>query len=468
MSEPDFQNLPTRLGVYTLTELLGSHSISDFYLATQSHMERGVVVQVLRPGSDKTVVDYFLRMVRAKSAAELPRVSRVLESMMSGNVWFLTHERPEGRSLAEMARDGVQLSVKQVCRLISAAAELYNAAHGRDIAMGPLHPDSIYVHGEDDVHFLSPVLPGKEEATSLHVQMVGLADALEPVLPHNVPGQTRVATLVQWIREGYEGEHLDWNAVGSTAAIICEQVTPLLNRDAVQHMSSRTVALKVESIRARRQMRRNIILGSVGALVVLAMAGLGVLCAPGAGGSLPARDNGYVYCLAEDGQTTVRVMDRPVSIREYQRFLAEFEDPNMGINRRNAINRGVPADCGAHTPADWLAQQQAAEKHAEWQGMKLSLDSPVRGVSWWDAVAYANYAGGGLPPAAMLEAVRGEVGGEPRAEEWTATQTPAGAVYPAGRVVLPAAGQETFLETDDKARSVRRSFRITLPVSTTD
>ncbi len=468
MSEPDFQNLPTRLGVYTLTELLGSHGISDLYLATQSHMERGVVVQVLRPGSDKAAVDYFLRMVRAKSAAELPGVCRVLESMMSGNVWFLTHEQPDGSSLAQLARDGRRLSVQQSCRIIRAASELYSEAQGKQLCMGALRADSIFVHGEEGVHFLSPVLPGDAEASELHEQMVGLAAALEPVLPMDVPGQTRVATLVQWIREGYEGEHLDWSAVGSTADIIREQTAPLLARGTAQHTNSRTVALKMESLRARRKARRIIIRSSVGALVVLAMAGIGALCAPEVGESLPVREKGYVYCMAEDGQSTVRVMERPVSIREYQRFLAAFEDPNLSINRRNAINRGVPTDCAAHTPADWLAQQKAAEMGEAWQGMKLSPKSPVRGISLWDAVAYANYAGGALPDAPMLEAVRAEVGTEAEVEEWTTTEISGGAVYPTGRVVLPVAGQQAYLETNDKTRSLKRGFRITLPVSKTD
>ena len=60
MSAPNFENLPTRLGEYMLTELLGRDTLTNLYLATQSHVERGVVLQVLHPDSPQQAVDYFL------------------------------------------------------------------------------------------------------------------------------------------------------------------------------------------------------------------------------------------------------------------------------------------------------------------------------------------------------------------------------------------------------------------------
>lgn len=467
MSEPDFENLPTRLGVYTLTELLGNHPLTDLYLATQSHVERGVVVQVLRPGCEKKDVDYFLRAVRAKSAAELPNVSKVLESMMSGNIWFLTHEQPKGRSLAQMARDGVHLSTMQICRVISAAARLYDTAAERNIGMSPLRADSIFVHTEENVCFLSPVLPSEYDASALHDQMVALADALTPVLPENMPGQTRVNTLVHWIRDGYEGEHLDWVALGATADSIGQQIAPLLTRSSVENLNSRTVALKVESKRARRKQRRAFISSSVSALVVLAMGALGFVFAPGRGDSLAAYENGFVYCREGGSKDEVlRVQDRPITIREYQKFLVVYDDiVNTGPTRRSAINRGVPANCADHTPAEWSAQVQAAATGAEWHGEKLSASSPVRGVSYWDALAYANYANARLISAPLLEAVRGEIKTTELPEEWTTTQTEAGHIYAAGHVVLPAGAGSPLVESDPRARNPRRSFRIAFPVS---
>lgn len=464
MSQPDFENLPTRLGVYTLTELLGRHSITELYLATQSHVERGVVVQVLRPGSDKHTVDFFLQMGRAKSAAELPHVSHVLESMMSGNIWFLTHEQPEGTSLVQMARAGKHLSTAQACKIIAAASELYAAAQDKNVCMGFLRADSIFVHGEE-VRFLSPALPGESSPEQLPEQMKALANALEAVLPQNEAGQTRVATLVNWIRDGYEGSYLDWVSTGATASGILEQTAPLLTREEVSGFSSRTVALRVEHKRARRKLHRTIRRCIVAALCVLAAGGLGICLAPGSAESLPMVEGGYVYCAA--GKKAVRVAARPVSIREYGIFLRDYSDPGLGVTRRNNINRGIPAEFAAHTPAGWQEQLMAVDNGSRWQGEKITADSPVRGVSYWDALAYANYAGAQLPDAPLLEAVWALAEPNGLAEEWTTTTTEADCVYEAGRIVLYARSTHPVCETTDSARCLRRGFRVVFPVQKT-
>lgn len=465
MSQPDFENLPTRLGVYTLTERLGQHELTDLYLATQSHVERGVVVQVLHADSSKAEVDYFLRMVRAKGGAELPGVSQVLESMLSGNIWFLTHEQPRGRSLVQMAHDGVHLSTRQACSVISAASRLYSAAAENGLATEPLGADSIFVHGEDKVRFLSPVLPGEHDATREPACMQALAEALMPVLPQNVAGQTRVATLVSWLHDGYEGNYLDWETIGLSAAAIDEQTAPLLTRNSVENLSTRAISQKFEHKRARRQMRRSIISSSISVLVVLAMAGLGVLLAPSKGEKLPERDGGLVY--VREGKNTVRVSEKPVSIDDYRRFLLVYEDiAGTSQAQRAAIVRGIPENCRSFTPLEWKEQLQAAERGTAWRGERLTGASPVRGVSYWGAQAYANYKSAILPSAPMLRVVRQAVPELTVPSEWTTTIMPAGALYEQGWVVLPPTGREwPDVMPDRSACHVNFGFRLAYPLS---
>lgn len=469
MAQPDFNNLPTRLGVYTLIERLGHHELTDLYLATQTHMERGVVVQVLHPESDKQAVDYFLRMVRAKGAAELPRVSRVLESMMSGNIWFLTQEQPVGRSLAQMARDEVRLSTRQACAIISAAAELYTAAETRGYDTEPLGADSIFIHGEGDVHFLSPVVPGQfdpaKQAERLPAQMQALADALEPVLPQNVPGQTRVATLVQWLREGYEGSYMEWQSVGSTAAIINEQTAPVLSRSSVENLNSRVVTQQIKQKRAQRKMKRLILTIGISMLAIILMACVGVLLAPAEVKPLPYNAGGYVYI--ECGSSQYRVSGRPVSIGDYHKFLVKYEDANSMHERKRAlINKGIPEQYTNHTPAEWEEQLQAASANGLWRGRRLNPESPVCGVSYWDALAYANYVGAQLPSAQLLSGAREVAGKENLPEEWCTGERQAISVYEGGTLVLPPTGREWPSVVPDRAvRDVNRGFRLVYPVS---
>jgi hypothetical protein len=466
MSEPDFENLPTRLGVYTLTELLGRGEYTDLYQARQSHVERGVVVQVLRPGADKTTTDYFLNVVRARGATALPGISQVLESKMAGQTWYLAHERPEGSNLAQLAATGGRLSTAQACAVIATVARMYATAARQNIAMEPLSPYTIYVKENDSVRVLSPVLCGEYDPAATGAHMQALAAALYPVLPQNVPGQGRVATLVQWIDQGYEGQFLDWDAISATAEEINTQTAPLLTRSEVEHLSSGNVGRQVRLKQELRRRRRHILCLSAAALFVGLMGAAGALLLPGEGEQLPECSGRYLYVQAEQGPR--RVLLRPVSILEYQRFLNVYEDPAATNQfRRAAINEGIPADCTNHTPAQWQQQLESVDSGKPWNGEKLTMRSPVRGVSYWDALAYANFHGAELPSAAVVLAAREQAGtGTPLPEEWSSTTRPADMLYAEGQVLLPATGGKwQTIEPERTARNLNRSFRILLPVS---
>lgn len=466
MTEPDFQNLPTSLGVYTLTELLGRGELTDMYLARQSHVERGVVVQVLRPGHDRAAADYFLDVVRARGSATLPGMSRVLESKMAGKIWFLAHECPVGVNLEQMARDGVRLSTAQACAVIATVAQMYAAAEQQNIAMEPLTAHSIFVKGDDDVRILSPVLCGESDPTAIGGHMQALAAILEPVLPQNVPGQGRVATLVQWIAQGYEGRYLEWSFIESSATEIKQQTAPLLTRSAVENLNTTgAVVKKVRQKAEQRRLRRRTIGVAAAALVVVLIGAAGALLAPGEGEILPARTGRYLYVQAEHGPR--RVMLRPVSILEYRKFLAAYEDPEVtDLFRRAAINEGIPESHTGHTPVEWQQQLQAVDSGQPWHGEILTDRSPVRGVSYWDALAYANYSGGELPTAAVLATAREHAEVDTALpEEWTTTRRPADTLYTEGQLLFPPTGREWFAaEPDLAARDVSRGFRIVLPI----
>ena len=80
---PIFTSLPANLGVYTLTKRLGSHETHERDIAKQSHVDRAVILEVLRDGLPQEVLDAFLRNARARAAESLPHVGQVLESMAS-------------------------------------------------------------------------------------------------------------------------------------------------------------------------------------------------------------------------------------------------------------------------------------------------------------------------------------------------------------------------------------------------
>lgn len=464
MNSPDFQNLPTRLGIYTLTRHIGTGANTHLYLATQSHVERGVVIEVLPPGCTHEEVELFLATARARVAVPLPHVTQVVESMVTDDVWYLTQERPEGRNIAGLAKEKGSLSATQICHIIEAAAAMYRAAEERNVAAGGLAVHDIYAEADDRIHFLSPVQAGEHSAEATAVQQQALASVLQAYLPHSGPGQSRVATLTDWMLNGYEGSYLGWDSLAETARMIREQIAPQLRREHVSGLGGKTRgAIVRESKRNRRKNKRILALAGIGAAAVVAAAILGALTSPDTPDYLPANDGSTILC--RQGNRRVEVAVSPVSIGEYKEFLNVFESGNrLNRDERRRLLADIPADGSTRSPAEWDAQWAAATQGRKYKGEPLSLSSPVRGVSYWDALVYARYKRAELPGAALLVAARREGNAEISVCEWTTDQSPATDIYKAGSIILPAQpGEPALLEPDRSARNTQYGFRLVYP-----
>ncbi len=454
---PIFPRLPATLGVYRLSHLLGSHPYSDFYVARQSHVERRVVLEVLRAaGTGGEETELFLSHARARVAATLPHVSQVLESSTSPDgLCYICQNLPEGHTLASMAAEGKQLGVLQICDIVLKAAELYQACAAAGLAAVPFTADMVFTTRNGKLSFLSPVLstPPQEDDTTRQIQ--ALAAILEPLRPVDVPGQGRIVTLLSWMAEGYDGQPLDWEAISGTASVISEQMQPDSRLHVTRPLSyDRGREERAAMRRRKRAMRRNLLI--TGALLaVMAVGATGFLFAPDTPDALPPVRGKYAYCKVNN--ETVRVLARPVSIGEYARFLSEY--PNLDAGRRGSITTNIPPAQSDPEPEDWQAMFSAAQQGGEWKGQKLSESSPVTNVSYWQALMYARYMRGKLPTAPLLHAVR-EAAGQPGIEEWTLDTRPATPPYTQSHVVLPAeAGHSPIPENNPDAFGSRRGFR---------
>lgn len=463
MSRPQFENLPTRLGIYTLTRLIGQREGAALYFATQSHVERGVVVEVLHPGADHEAVEAFLASARARVAVALPHVTQVFESMVSDDIWYLTQARPEGRNIARVVQEKGCLTPTQICVIVEAAADLYCTAAEKNVAAGPVVSHGVYMSADDRVSFLSPVQPGEHRGELLVAQQQSLAAVLSPFMPkEGTPGYSRMLTLMDWLKNGYEGSVVDWAALKKTASTVREQLAPLLRKDQISGLNVKTRgAVARQFKRNRRKFIKNLIIAGV-CLFITVVAGIaGVIFAPSTGELLPANDGSTITC--RQGDAVVKVAVRPVSIREYDDFLRVF-DGQLSRDARTRYLSGVPAAVLSFRPSDWNNQLQAANQGKVYNGRSLTPDSPVTGISYWAALVYARYHNATLPTAALLQAAR--VGGNAEVSvcEWTTDVAPAEGIYAEGSVLLPAdKNARPLVEPDRTAGKPEYGFRIVYP-----
>ncbi len=439
---PIFSALPHPLGVYTLARLMETRRDGDLYIATQNHVERAVVAEVMRPGAERTDEARFLESARMRVAADsLPHVAQVYESLRADGLWFLTQELPKGESLADLSAAEKKLSVRAVCRIISAAAEIYTLCTKAGLSTRAMSAATVFVGEDETPHFLSPVTAGDNGCDAVEA-MSALGEALNTVRPVGVPGENRTHTLLQWMRQGYEGEWLDWTTIAATAATVAEQLgadKPTENED-----SPSDGTIKRRQRKQRRKILNYALYAVAAAALFIACASIGLLFPQHRVEILPAVHDGGVLC--KEGTHTLLVADTPVSKEEYARFLVAWK--NLAPEEQATLHEGLPADYTDHTPQGW-------DGHGD--------NSPVTGVSYWDALVYARFVKAALPTAAALQTAHHAAPAAKPLQEWVTPDSLPASLLPADGALLLQADDTPFPLADRAYRAAALTFPITTP-----
>ncbi len=454
---PLFPQLPHNLGGYTLTRFLAANEESELYEATQARVNRTVVLELLRPGSNRERETAFLNRARLCAATEeLPHVTRVAESLRADGIWFLAQERPSGYSLSDLQLLGHMLTAPQVCRIIEAAAELYTLCEASSLRAGALRSTEIYLNANNGVRFLSPL--AHEEATPTTIRLA-LAEAIAPMRPIGVDGEHRIMSILQWLTNGHEdGSPVDWATFRETCLTIRQQMEGAVVEQTTPPVQLHEARTRRKLHRTKRTVTRVIGLSAAAVLTVCGLGSVGLLFPMGEQIVLPAAHEGFLACKRHG--ITQRIMLQPVSIAEYEQFLLALEE--MPEEQRLALNKDVPSDYADHIPDEW-EHIYAAAKQSE-NGMQ----APMTHVNYWDAIAYARYIGrgAGLPDAAQLQAAQ-QHGGHSPLLEWSSTttgETPLGLYPEDAPLLIDMATEARPCPADDIGmRSPRTGFRLIFP-----
>ena len=458
-----FPILPTSLGIYNLTRFLGAHELTELYLAQQSYVERAVVMEVLRPEAGPAEVAAFLESARCRASVTLPHVCPVLEASQEAGLRFLIQELPPGHPLAQFLAEQGKLSSQQAYELIQAVADLYCACREQGLAARPPAPETVYWDADGSVSFFSPVVAGEPTEELRAAQMAALADMLERAMDPGELAVSNIAVIIHWLRTGYGGAPLQWRPLAASLQTLRRRRARGGQGPAAWWQRVRAALSSRRTLRqVLRPALRVVGLLAVCAAVVAGVSEIGARYDYGAAPELPAVDARWVHCRLPGGELG-RVAVRPVSIEEYEAFLTAWG--KMSAAERAALHRDMPAEAALnHTPADWAAQLAAAQAGRAWNGELLCPEAPVRGVSYWDALAYARYVGGLLPTAAMLRTARRNA---PDPEyvvgEWTGTSREAPFPYEPYRIVYPATGEEWYCSPRAESRILKRGFRLYFP-----
>ena len=142
--------IPAQLAGYTLIRELGRGGMGVVYLARQAGLNRLVCVKVLLSGpwAGESEVLRFLREAEAAASLRHPNIVGIHELGQADGRHFFAMEYVEGRTLAELVRDG-PLPADRAAGYVREIAEAVEYAHRQGILHRDLKPSNVLIDADD-------------------------------------------------------------------------------------------------------------------------------------------------------------------------------------------------------------------------------------------------------------------------------------------------------------------------------
>ncbi len=141
---------PAQLADYALIRELGRGGMGVVYLARQAGLNRLVCVKLLLSGpwAGEAEVQRFLREAEAAASLRHPNIVGIHELGQADGRHFFAMEYVEGRTLAELVRDG-PLPAERAAGYVREIAEAVEHAHRQGVLHRDLKPSNVLIDAED-------------------------------------------------------------------------------------------------------------------------------------------------------------------------------------------------------------------------------------------------------------------------------------------------------------------------------
>ncbi len=197
-SRPSGQDLAVgiNLGHYRIADKIGAGGMGEVYRAHDEHLARDVAIKVLPAGtlSDQSARRHFRNEALALSKLNHPGIATIYDFDTQDGVDFLVMEYIPGITLSEKLA-GRPLAEKEVIALGVQLAEALAAAHAEGVVHRDLKPGNLRVTGDGRLKILDfglaklwlPVMPSA--ATESIDQTLAMAGTLPYMAPEQLLGQ---------------------------------------------------------------------------------------------------------------------------------------------------------------------------------------------------------------------------------------------------------------------------------------
>jgi serine/threonine protein kinase len=145
------EEVKARVGVYDLLEEIGRGGMGVVYRARQGSLNRILAVKMILSGQFAGRHEVLRFRGEAEMAAKLnhPNIVAVHESGDHEGQHYFSMDFVQGRSLAEIVRDGGPLPVRRAAVYAKTIAEAIHYAHQQGVLHRDLKPSNILIDAED-------------------------------------------------------------------------------------------------------------------------------------------------------------------------------------------------------------------------------------------------------------------------------------------------------------------------------
>jgi Sulfatase-modifying factor enzyme 1 len=383
------------LGEYRLKELLDENSLSKTWLAEQVSVARLVLVDELRPDQSANK-EIFLADVRAKAAVDHPLIGSVYEAVDEPGVCFYAHELLPGVTLAQRLRAGEPFPPGRLAHLLRRVAEAHLQHEVLEQSTSPMDLDAVYQDEHGVIRLKNLAIAGPRTEDQSVRDIVHFGNVLVPLVADGQPGATRVLTLLGWMR----GDGLDAPITWGQTRDFCMQI---------EHQLADPLSILTPTkhgTRAGKKQPVALIAIATGA-VLLGIVIAAVKMRPPVPPAPPRAALPEAVTIAAGKHPTpdgfdetfpaFRISANEITIGQYAEFLDTLEVLAKDQREKTFDPSNQPPAKVSHEPTDWPALHAAAKTNGTWQNQQVTLDSPVVGVDWWDAAAYAEWKKARLP-----------------------------------------------------------------------